>query len=174
MAKRDINSDFSAQGIITCTQSGADTLTFGEPLNLGTSILENKAVLIKQIIYEFQAATFTAMNADGDGFAAAITTENGLTTLNWTDPRVRHAFTCRKNIATAVGYHVQELHKIYDLQNTYPGGGILAPATAIYLGVYSTGTGIANVVSAKLLFDVIELSKEDYQQLLKALQMFTA
>lgn len=165
--------EFAAQGIISCTQSGADTLTIGAGLNLGTSLLENKAVLIKRCTYEFTAATFTAMNADGDGISAALVTENGLTSINWSDPRVRHTIALRNKLATAVGYNIQSLYYEYDFRE-YPGGGILAPATAVYLGVYSTGTGIANVVVAKLLFDIIELSPEDYQQLLKALQMFTA
>jgi len=174
MAKKSgLTGVFPINGVLKCTQSAADTLTVGEAINFGSSLIDNRALLIKNIIYSFSAASMTALNADGDRLLAAIVVSSGLASFDFDDPRTRHICSLELKLATAVGQSLIELHRYYDF-SMRPGGGLLLPASRCYLGVYSSGTGIANAVQAKAELEILDLNDSDYQSLLKALDIFTA
>jgi len=158
-------------GYLSVTQSAADTLTFSDGLNVGIGLFQNGAIVIHKVDWEISPTTYTALSADADRIVCALCGDNKLTDLDMDNTSIYDKVGISRKEDTAIGYKIVNLNFHHDY-STLPGGGLIIPADRLYLAVYSSGTGIANVVRTRIYFTLRTLSAADYLELAQSLRVF--
>lgn len=163
-ARKDTYANFA---YFFVTESAANTLTWAK-LEIATgSLLDKKfGLLINR--FDVEMYPYSILNSDGDTFTLGVSVSNSITDLSLSRPEVimREIWTRVDYGAAASGILVDRL-KVRDF-STMPGGGILVPADRLYIGAVGSGCGAVGNAVARMYYTVVELSSEDYWQLVES------
>lgn len=158
--------------VLTCVESAADTTTIvGIPLPIPRYPQQNGKQIVMEVLsvdWFIPPSTAGATNF----IAASLTTNpNALATpaLGFIDPRAidfqeRYIFH-----QSAVGEYVQPVTFKEDLTDQ-AGHGVLLATDNVYVCVWSTGTGAANSVAARLEYRFKEVTLAEYVGIVQSQQ----
>lgn len=162
--------EYVSQALITCNESAANTLTF-QKLEAGLSPLERVGWILQRVEFKVSAAVYGFFNSTGDSLKMALTVSGQLTGLVDTDPALIAVRTItRVDYGAAASGFIADTVFTQDY-STLQGGGLLVLPNPIYLGVVGTGLSNASGISARLYFIPIELSSDDYFNLVQSRQI---
>lgn len=162
--RRDTYANMAYLGVV---ESAQGTLTFERLEIAASSLLDKKfGLLINRA--DFAVSSFTYLNSSNDSIEAALTVSDGIVDLSLERPEVlfEHAWF-RLDIGAAATGIIGESPSVIDF-STMPGGGILVPANRLYIAVQSSGASAACRAWCRLYYTVVELSSEDYWQLVES------
>jgi len=169
-----IQDQFANVMHLTVTQSGVDTFTVGDAVQLGVGLFQNAALIIHEIEYYLGKATYQALDADGDRVNIGVVGDNTIASLQYNDPRVYDMQGWTLRLESGVGFEVLPTNfKVIRGFDKLPGGGMIVPADKIYLSCYSDGTGIANTADVRIRFTIKELKANEYLELAQSLRVFS-
>lgn len=152
-----------AFGVVT--MSAANALTFAQ-IQFGVGLFEGRALIIHRIQWFPTSASVREIVAATDALHMALTTSNRLADIeDVTDPSI---ITKRSIIGKAASIADVDLPIVQDF-SMLPGGGWLCPANPLFLGADTGGFAAAAVVRAQLDFSFVELSAQDYLEVIQAL-----
>lgn len=169
-AQKDQFSNFA---LITVTESAANTLTF-KKLETGISLNEKIAWIISRVEYYFTLWTSATFDTIADDLAFGLSVSNTFASAVLLEPTIiDFNYIHRDDIgAAATGwYHIQPLLKDF---SSLPGNGIIVPPVPLYL--FAKGNGLATPVTclAKVFYTLLELSVDQYWQLVEARRVLTS
>jgi len=155
---------------ITCTESGANTLTY-QALTLSTQLEVDKAIIIHKIEYSPGLATLALIAATGDELNAGLSVSN---TLTDTSPEYAEIIDkqqwCFDTCLTTGQKWPAQRPFLSDYSNL-PNGGIIVPMQTIYLFVKGTALGGAATVAARIWYSLLQLTGNDFSQLAQAFRV---
>lgn len=99
--------------------------------------------------------------------SVALTVSNLMASLNYSYPEVLQVLDATLNYSTAVGKNWMEMIKRIDWTNL-PGGGILIPADRLYLAASTDDVDAICTFTCRLWYTVVELTAQDYLELVEA------
>lgn len=151
------------------TESGANTLTFSQMPQV-TTLLEKKAFLLSRIDYVKNDALLAA---NTDALSYGLSLSNQWTSPSLAEPSIidHHSWVVVDHGAAANAIVASGI-ETYDL-STLPGGGILIPTRPLYLYAMGTNLGGASTIRVKIFFTIIELTPQDYWDLVESLQAYS-
>lgn len=168
MAKRE--DKYIQYASITTLETAANTLTFGQ-LQTGGMLFQRRAMIFHRIEYNFGAVS--GFDAEADLLEMAIVTNNQITSLALSDPNVVHYTSARRvDFGTAASAQLYLMPIPHDFSQL-PGGGLIVPAHPIYLAVQGTSLAAAQSVTARIYFTIVELSAQEFVELVEALRIIT-
>lgn len=172
MASKSIAGEYVSLAILTGVESAANTLTF-EKLESGISIYDHVGWVLSRVEWRLTGGTLALFNGTGDALSSALLMSDKPTSLVDDDPAiyVKRAWT-RLDFGTAANARIESTTWVDDYSNL-PGGGLLVLPTPLYLGLQGSGLTGAATVYAKLFFKSIDMSNEDYFNLVQARQLLT-
>ena len=168
MAKLQVDK-YSNVLIGAVTESAANTLTF-EQLPQMTTLMEKKAFLINSIEY--------FLSNPGEFTAAGDLVQFGLSlSSQWATPAISEPSVVDFNywytlLATAVGFEMLRQPLIKDF-STLPGGGKLVPTRPMFLWAKANGFAAVSTITMRMHFTIVDLSPQDYWDLVEALSPIT-
>ena len=171
MAKSmSLSDNYVSQAVFDVTESAANTLTF-EKLTTGLSVYDQIGWVICRVKYALGVSAQALFNATGDTLSAALTMTNSLSGLGDADPQIYDYIRIqRTDFGTAANAIMTDLEYIHDFSGL-PGGGLLVLPEPLYLGVAGLSLSGAAQVVAKIYFKAIELTQQDYFNLVQARQL---
>lgn len=162
---------FVNQAVITCTESAANTLTF-KKLETGISLFEKVAWIISRI--EYFISGISNLNSSGDSLTMAITSTDQITGLALTNAAVIDLlYYLRIDYGTAANEVPIAMPFTKDL-STFSGGGLIVPPNPLYLGVVGSGEAAASTVTAKFFYRTLELSPDQYWELVESRRIISS
>lgn len=168
--KADSFAQFAALKVI---EAGANTLTavkFAFPF----SIMDKMALIISRIEYDWQAIS-AALAATNDRIVAAIACAPSVVDIeDVTDPLIIDSYrTSRYDLGTAAaGFYMRQPY-VKDFSNLQ-GGGILVAPNPLYLMVEGQGAGAACACAVRMYYTYIELSSDEYWQLVESRRIISS
>lgn len=161
---------------ITLTESAANTLTY-KKLETGIALFEKVAWLIARIEYFF-AFAITDFNGAGDTLGVALCTTNIrtsiLTTSAFSDPAIIDLISIsRYDLGAAASGFLYEKPFVKDF-STLPGGGLLIPPSPLFGAIEGTGLAAATTTLVKLWYTLVELTPDDYWELVESRRMVSS
>lgn len=164
-----VQDKYSNVLIARVDESSANTLTFQEVPQI-TTLLEKKAFLINRLQY---FASSSLVTTDTDVLNFGISLSNKWSAPALTEPSILDFQEVRgvaSGTPASLWVHQQPFDQDY---STLPGEGLLVPTRPLYLWTKGTNLGAASAVILKLFFTIIELTPQDYWDLVESLQAFT-
>lgn len=161
--------EFANKAYGSVTESAANTLTFSQ-IQTNVSIMEKVAWVISRIEWVFTAAQIALLVDDGDAYEVALCGSSKISTLSLSDPMVIDYFNIRKFVSTAVGWGYIAPMWIREF-SALPGGGLIVAPNPLYLAVKGTGLASAGGVSARIYWARLEVSPDQYLELLDFYRM---
>jgi len=169
MAK-EMAQNFTSQAVFSVAEAVAGTLIF-EKLETGMSVYDKVGWVIQRVEYRLDTNVPGLFNTAGDILACGLTITNSLTDLADTNPACLFIRKfVRVDIGTAATGVIFPLTFIDDY-STMSGGGILTLPNPLYFGVKGTGLSAAAGVTCRLYFKAIDLTDQDYFNLVQARQL---
>jgi len=156
------------------TQSSANTLTFSQ-ISLGGPVFQYAGIIINRIEYSITAATLELMTVTEDFCQLAITGSDSIATLGTDQPEVYDEFYITKLDQGAIANNSPKLivrNWVKDY-STFPEGGCLVPLQDIYLAMASGGLASPGVAGARLWYQIIELTAQDYIEIAQRLRVLS-
>jgi len=171
MAKKTIDQ-YANVAALQVTESAAGTLTtakFAFPF----SIMDKMAILVSRI--EYWPGGLDQLNSTGDYILGGITVAASVTDLRTqSDPQVVDSFSYgRIDLGTAATGMFKAMPWVKDLSNL-PGGGILLAPNPLYVAVKSNGAGGPTSLWVRLYYTYMELSTEEYWQLVESRRIISS
>jgi len=161
---------FTSQAELTVTESASNTLTFTK-LETGLSVYDKIGWVIARVEWRPSSGTYALFNGTGDVLDCALTMSNGLTALSESDPAIYNFRKfLRLDFGTAANASIFSSTYIDDF-STLPGGGLLVLPNPLYLGIKGTGLTAGATMFTRIFFKAIELSDQDYFNLVQARQL---
>ena len=167
-----VTDKFSNIAHLAVSESAATTLTF-EKLGLGTGIFEKMAMIIHRIEYEPSAASFALLDVVGHEMAFAWTTSDQISGLAKDSAQVidRVAWTIQ-TWGTMANAEIINKPLIHDFSNL-PSGGLIVPATDLYLAAIGTSLGSATYCRSTIYFTYRSLKGDEFWELVEATRALT-
>lgn len=136
-------------------------------LNTGLSITDKVGLLINKIEYYFDV--LATVIAPGFDCTFGLTATNTIATVqDYADPaKIDWARFSSTAVATPANDRGYILHQpiTHDFSKM-PGGGVIVAPSSLFLCAHNGGT--SNYLSCRLYFTILDLSAEDYWQLVEA------
>jgi len=163
---------FANVAAIKALESAAATQTsfkFSFPF----SIMDKMALIINRIEYWFPS--FAMLNSAGDIFYAALTAQSTVVDIsNQADPLIiDNMAVVRCDLGTAASGIISETPFIKDF-SAMPGGGLLVAPSPLSAMVQGVGTTPAALCFLKLFYTYIELSTDEYWQLVESRRIISS
>jgi hypothetical protein len=156
MAEKDAFANVANLQVI---ESAANTITL---------VFEKMAMIIVRIEYDISESAVNDLVAAGDAIETAWTTSNSLTTLNRDNAQVIDRYNPVAYINGTPGTGaIFDRPYVRDF-STFPSGGIIIPATSIYLGVHGSSMAAPITVRSTMYFIWKKLKPEEYWELVEA------
>lgn len=176
--KQSAQDKFAQIAAIGVPQSAANTLTFARlDVIAGAQLGKQKygMVLHKCETYVPPSA-FADFTADTDFIQWGLSIGDNIAALSLYDPAVLHFRSVTSGlVATAAGTARQFVETVYvDDFSSLPGGGIIISADRLYGFVDSGGLANAHTLTLRLYYTMMELSTEDYWELVESRRIITA
>lgn len=173
MAKVGTVDKFANTAYIKVTETAANTLTF-KRLDTGIAIFEKVAWLIGRVEYFFDVFNATNFNGTGDQVSIALTVSNTIADLGLGKNEVIDAYILyRQDLGTAASGFMLELPYVKDFTNL-PGGGMLIPPNPLFLGIKGTGLAAATSCEIRLYYTILQLSPDQYWELVESRRMISS
>lgn len=171
MAKK-VQDRFANVAAINVIEPAAGTPGY-EKFNFPYSILDKMGLLISRIEYWF--GSLPQLNSGGDNIIAGLTAQSPVVSLtNQSDPSIIDtARLLRLDYGAAASAELHFQPTLKDFSNL-PGGGILVAPAPLYGAVVSTGAGGAMSCWIRLYYTYMELSTEDYWQLVESRRIISS
>jgi len=166
MATKKTDS-FANVAAIKVTESAANTQTSSK-FSFPFSIMDKMAIIVQRIEYDF-VNLMTALNSSGDRMTLALTAAAAVTDImNPIDPLlIDSAKISRYDLgAAASGFFLRQPY-VKDFSNL-PGGGLLLAPNPLYAMVEGAGAAVACQGSFRLFYTYVELSTDEYWQLVES------
>lgn len=171
MAKTGMTDKFANVMIAQVAESAANTLTF-EQMPQVTTLMEKKAYLLNRLQYELSQGSWTELKADGEAVQFGISLSSSWSSPSITEPTIidynRHFTT----VLSAVGFADRKTGVTKDF-SMFPGGGLLLPTRPLYLFTVGSGLAAATNVTLRMYFTIVELTPQDYWDLVESLQAYS-
>jgi len=156
---------------IALTESAANTqtsLAFAFPF----SVMDKMALNICRIEYWLDGGQ---LNSTGDWVCAAISTGKPLASiLDQTDPGLLDSHRImRRDFGAAASGFLETVPFVKDFSNM-PGGGILCAPSPLYAVVQSFGAAAANSAIIKLFYTYMQLSTDEYWELVESRRIISS
>jgi len=163
---------FANVAAIKVTESAAATQTsakFAFPF----SIMDKMALIVNRI--EYWMASYAQLNTANDIFYAALTAAAAVTDIaNQADPLIIDSFsTVRIDMGTAASGLIVSQPYIKDF-SSLPGGGLLMAPAPLYGMVQGVGTTPLAACFIKLFYTYVELSTDEYWQLVESRRIISS
>jgi len=167
MAKETL---FSSTALIQVTESAAGTLTFRK-LETGISVYDKLGWVISRIEWKPLVSSLAALDADSSSLSAALVLTDTLTALNDTNPAIlaKRVWATKLN-GTAATSQLLGIPWVDDF-STLPGGGYLTLPNPLYLAVQSAGDSQTATITARIWFQAIPMSDQEYFNLVQSRQL---
>lgn len=175
VAKRE--KDRYANLAIVSIPVGAAGLLFAK-LETGISFNDKVAYLINRVEYTLRGALHSMMAGIAADISVGLCYSNTLPDANPSNALIIDAFNYRKDAHTlgapASGWSGQMVPSPFVRDfSMMPGGGLLTPPNPLYLFKYSNFLAIEPEVVARIYYTVVELTTEDYWELVEARRVLT-
>jgi|WetSurMetagenome_2_1015567.scaffolds.fasta_scaffold949091_1 hypothetical protein len=166
---------FASMAYLNVLESALNTLTFKKleivaGINLGQAKL---GMLIHRIFYAFDPGNYALFNATGDylNWGLSVTDTVSAPSIAYSEI-IDYNTLSRVDVGVAAsGRH--ELAQFEKDFNMLPGGGLLLPADRLYAWIKGTGLTAATYVAMRILYTVVELSADQYWQLVEQRHMLS-
>jgi hypothetical protein len=166
MATKGALDAFPNYAIAQVVESAANTLTF-KKIESGISLNEKVAWIIHRIEYYINAWTSAQFNTDADAQTFGISRSNSFTQPSLYEASiVDEVVLQRVDLGTAASGFMTQRPWIRDF-TMMPGGGLLVSPIPLYLFAMGTGLVGASTTTAKIYYSNLELSTDEYWQLLQ-------
>lgn len=165
---------YANMATIVVQESAANTLTY-KKLETGFSLFDKQAWIIHRIEYVMDEK----FNSTADTLDIALCCANTRTTIadlaTFTDPTILDKVKMiRTDIGVAAsGFYYTQPQIVKDFTNL-PGGGLICPPTPMYGAAQGTGLSAASSSIIRFFFTVVELSAEQYWELVESRRSVTA
>lgn len=171
MAGKSAGSGSTAsQAIISIVESAANTLTF-KRLESGLAPLEKVGWILHKILWRLNSGDFALFNGTTDTLELGLVMSNSLTTVSDADPAViSRKVLIRTDLGTAASGNFYNTEMETDF-STLPGGGILILPNPLYGSIQGTGLSGAAGAVIRLFFSPVEMSSDDYFNLVQSRQI---
>ena len=164
---------YANMAIISVTESAANTLTF-KKLETGIGFMEKAAWIINRVEYNMGSLLAANFNGDGDKLDFGISVANTFTTPSTTEITIIDQMTLERADYGTAAVALFRAYPIVKDFSSMPGGGILLPPNPVYLWARGTGLVAATSVVARIYYTILEMSTEDYWQLLEARRVLSS
>jgi hypothetical protein len=162
-----VTDNFANLANLAITESAANTLTF-EELKTGAGVFEKMAMVIHRIEYETTVSVLALLAAGDDELEVAWVTSDQITGLAKDKAqvidRLRVMPFWKGSPASAT---VEYFPLVHDF-STLPSGGIIVPATDLYLACKGTSVASASYWRSSIYFTYRSLKAEEYWELVEA------
>ena len=164
--------EFANMALITTVESAANTLTF-KKLETGISLNEKIAWIINRIEYLISDPFFSNFVQDADSLAFGLSVSGSWATVALTEITILDFNNYNQVVATGVGFMrvVQPVVKDY---SSLPSGGIIVPPVPLYGWVKGSGLANATTVTARIWYTMLNLSPDQYWQLVEARRVLSS
>lgn len=167
MAKQRVDK-FPNRAFIRVTESGANTLTFGQ-IQFGVGIFQGVAAVIHRVEFMPLIGTLADIVAGDDQLSLALTNRDDLVSLI---PNNQSVLMSKRLNAAMIGAVVSlqwmEFPLVIDF-TSLPGGGIIIPANPLYLGVEGASLAAAAVVDCTIYLTFRDLTDSEYVELVQTI-----
>lgn len=161
---------FPQYASLTVSESAANTLTFAQ-LQTGGILFDRRAFVIHRIEYNFDAATNIAASADSVIMGLAVS--NQLAAISQADPNVIDFMQLRRvDFGTAASGQLYTTPWVRDFTDL-PGKGIILPSHPLFGYVQGVSSPAAVTLGIKFYYTIMELSAEDFIELVEAMRVIT-
>lgn len=173
MATKKTADSYANIAALSVSESVAGTLSTAK-FNFPFSIMDKMAILISRIEYLFDT-TLAQLNSSGDRVVAALLASNSVVNIdNQADPLIVDNYRAmRLDLGAAASGNIHLLPAVKDF-SALPGGGILVAPAPLYGAVQSFGAGGVLSVWIKLFYTYMELSTDDYWQLVESRRIISS
>lgn len=144
-------------------ESAANTLTFAE-IQTNVDVFAKKAWILNKLEWYLNGSMTGVMNSNGDAVKLALCSSNKAAALSLSDAGVIDLLEYKMELATSVGLFI----KAEPLQrefNNMPGGGLIIAPRPLYIAVQGSGCASAVTVEARGYFTALDLSADEYLEL---------
>lgn len=167
---KSVNDSYVSQAVFRVAESAANTLTF-EKLETGLSVFDKIGWVISRVEYRLEPGSYSVFNAAADRIDFALTMTNSLTALVPENPSIYFMRSIlRVDIGTAASGFMEDNTLVADYSGL-PGGGILVLPSPIYFGLVGTSLTAAATMVCRIFFQAIEMTDQDYFNLVQARQL---
>lgn len=172
MATKKVMDQFANIAAISVTESAANTQT-STKFSFPFSIMDKMALLISRIEYWFEG--YALFNSGDDRTILALTCNSTVTSIvNQADPLiVDSARLGRVDYGAAATGLLRQEPFVKDF-SSLPGSGILVAPNPLYAMIQSTGASGASSGSIKLFYTYMELSSDEYWQLVESRRIISS
>lgn len=172
MASKSGISQYASPAVFVVTETAANTLTY-EKLETGLSIYDHIGWVIQRAEMIPANGDYALFNTAGDGLVVSLLMSNALTAAQLLpeNPALYMQWgLVRVDWGTAAAADIVETCYVKDYTGL-EGGGMLVLPNPLYVGVYGVGLSGAATVTLKLWYKAIELSDQDYFNLVQSRQL---
>jgi len=171
MAKSKTDT-FANVAALDITESGANTQTntkFAFPF----SIMDKMALIINRVEYEF-ANLNTVFAAAADQIIAGIITASTTSLIDPTDAgQIDVIKLTRNDYGAAANAEIIQQPFIKDFASL-PGGGLLVAPAPLFGSIMGVSAGAAGRVKIKMFYTYVELSTDEYWQLVESRRIISS
>jgi hypothetical protein len=172
MAKTGGADQFANLAVITVVESAANTLTF-KKLETGISLFEKMAWIIARIEYDV-AYGMPYFDAHGDQIEMALCATDQITSLGYANNAVIDKLTItRIDTGTPATSMMAQRPWTKDF-SSLPGGGLIVPPNPLYAGAKGLSITAAMTVTLRLFYTNLQLSVDQYWELVEARRMISS
>jgi hypothetical protein len=165
MAKTSADK-FANIAALQVTETAANTQTAGK-FAFPFSIMDKMGLIINRI--EYWLATSSRMNTDTDSVQMALTAAAALTDISkQNDPLLIDSISLTRTDFGVAASGIMVPFPIIKDFSSLPGGGILVAPSPLYGMIMGGGCSAANVMWIKLFYTYVELSAEEFWQLVES------
>lgn len=167
------SDEFANYAILSVTESAANTLTF-KKLETGISLSEKVAWIINRVEYIVASISAAIFNADTDTMTWGLSLSNSFAAPAFSeDTIIDYNLLARLDLGVAAsgGWLLVPFLKDF---SRLPGGGLLVPPTPLYLWAKGSGLTAANIVTARIHYQLMSMSTDQYWQLVEARRVISS
>lgn len=145
-------------------------LDIANPLTMGAAKL---GLVLHRLEYWYPRTVIAALGGVGEFIYGGVGVANTMTAPGPDDAEVVDMFEMDADILGAVVSKQFVMQPIVHDYSLVPGGGLLVPADRLFLFAMSGGLAATLVLECRFYYTPVELSAEDYWQLVEARHLLT-
>jgi len=171
MASKSTLGNYAAKISLSITESAANTLTF-EKIETGMSVYDKVGWVLGRVEIDYSGA-LSLFNGTGDQLYVGLVQTNTLTSSQVTsdNPAIYFLDILRRtDLGTAANGWISPSKLVNDYSHL-PGGGLLLLPNPLYGAVVGSGLSGASSVTISLFVTPVDLTPDDYANLLTARQL---
>jgi len=167
MATKAKTDQFPNKAIQRVTQAAINTLVFQE-INFAAGVFQRIALVIHRITYTPGSGMWSDLLTGSDLFRGGITVSNGIVDLARTHPELIDQVEYVGFVSgTPASGEIVRGNVMNDF-TSMPGGGILIPASPVYVAIYTSGFASVANMDVQIDFTFKELADADYIELIQS------